>query len=416
MEEEVKEVEAVENTEQQVKEQEKQVEKQEQPVEEAVEDTLPEGVRTVDEDGMVKIDLSKLNNQEDAVQEQETTSVDVDEQATDSEEVDTEIRSTEENEEQVIELIQEENEVKESTLAEKINNIPEKLKQEQEDVTNNQEDMSLPENVGKLVDFMKETGGTLEDYVKLNKDYSDMSDNDVLREYYRQTKPHLNEEEVSFLMDDNFSYDEDVDDERDIKRKKLNLKESIAEAKSHLNSLKGKYYDELKLSSNLTQEQKEAVQFYEDYKREDVKGQELAKKTRSVFETKTTELFNNDFKGFDFNVGENRYRYKVKDVNNVKEAQTDINTFVNKFVDENNMMSDAAGYHKALFTAMNADNIANHFYEQGKADAIKQQMAKSKNIDLDARGKHEDVTTSSGFKVKAVNGQDTSKLRIKIRQ
>ena len=139
MEEEVKDVEAVENTEQQVKEQEKQVEKQEQPVEEAVEDTLPEGVRTVDEDGMVKIDLSKLNNQEDAVQEQETTSVDVDEQATDSEEVDTEIRSTEENEEQVIELIQEENEVKESTLAEKINNIPEKLKQEQEDVTNNQE-------------------------------------------------------------------------------------------------------------------------------------------------------------------------------------------------------------------------------------------------------------------------------------
>lgn len=416
MEEEVKEV-VQDNVqdEQEVVQEEAVNNTKEKVVEQASEDVLPEGVRTVKEDGTVKIDFTKLNKEEDAVQEQETTSVDVDEQTTDSEKVDAEVRPAEENEEQVLELVQEEN-VEQPTLAEKINNIPEKLKQESEDVTNNQEDMSLPENVEKLVDFMKETGGTLEDYVKLNKDYSGMSDNDVLREYYRQTKPHLNEEEVSFLMEDNFSYDEEIDEERDVKRKKLNLKESIAEAKSHLNSLKGKYYDELKLSSNLTQEQKEAVQFYEDYKKEDSQSQELAQKTRSVFENKTKELFNNDFKGFDFKVGENRYRYKVKDVNNVKDAQADINTFVNKFVDDNNMMSDAKGYHKALFTAMNADNIANHFYEQGKSDAIKEQMAKSKNIDLDPRGKHEGVTTSSGMKVRAISGQDTSKLRIKTRQ
>lgn len=417
MEEEVKEVDAVETTDQQVEQaqQETVEETKEEVVEESSENTLPEGVTTVKEDGTIKVDFTKLNQEEDAVQEQETTSVDVGEQTTDSEKVDGEVRTAEENEEQVLELVQEEN-VEQPTLAEKINNIPEKLKQEQEDVTNNQEDMSLPENIEKLVDFMKETGGTLEDYVKLNKDYSGMSDNDILREYYRQTKPHLNEEEVSFLMDDNFSYDESIDDERDIKRKKLNLKESIAEAKSHLNSLKGKYYDELKLSSKLTPEQKEAVSFYEDYKKEETLNQELAQKTRSVFEDKTNELFNNDFKGFDFKVGDNRYRYKVKDVNSVRENQVDINTFVNKFVDENKMMSDAAGYHKALFTAMNADNIANHFYEQGRADALKQQMAKSKNIDLDPRGKHEGVTTNSGMKVRAVSGQDTSKLRIKIRE
>ena len=417
MEEEVKEVDAVETTDQQVEQaqQETVEETKEEVVEESSENTLPEGVTTVKEDGTIKVDFTKLNQEEDAVQEQETTSVDVGEQTTDRENVDGEVRTDEENEEQVLELVQEEN-VEQPTLAEKINNIPEKLKQEQEDVTNNQEDMSLPENIEKLVDFMKETGGTLEDYVKLNKDYSGMSDNDILREYYRQTKPHLNEEEVSFLMDDNFSYDESIDDERDIKRKKLNLKESIAEAKSHLNSLKGKYYDELKLSSKLTSEQKEAVSFYEDYKKEETLNQELAQKTRSVFEDKTNELFNNDFKGFDFKVGDNRYRYKVKDVNSVRENQVDINTFVNKFVDENKMMSDAAGYHKALFTAMNADNIANHFYEQGRADALKQQMAKSKNIDLDPRGKHEGVTTNSGMKVRAVSGQDTSKLRIKIRE
>jgi hypothetical protein len=416
MEEEVKEVETVETTDQPVEEVQEQTQEA-APQEETVEDALPDGVRSVGEDGTVKIDLTKLNQEADAVQEQETASVDVDEQTTASEEVDTEVRATEETEQdEVIELVQDEENVEESTLADKINNIPEKLKQQEEDVTNNQEDITLPDNVQKLVDFMQETGGTLEDYVNLNKDYSGMSDNDVLREYYRQTKPHLNEEEISFLMEDNFSFDEEVDDERDIRRKKLNLKESIAEAKTHLNSLKGKYYDELKLSSKLTPEQREAVKFYEDYKTEESRNQELAQQTRSVFESKTNELFNNDFKGFDFKVGDKRYRYKVKDVNNVKDTQADINTLINKFVDDNNMMSDAAGYHKALFTAMNADNIANHFYEQGKSDALKEQMAKSKNIDVGPRSQHESVTTSSGMKVKAVSGEDTSKLRIRLRQ
>ena len=415
MEEQVNEVEAVETVDQQVEE--VQQEAPEQPQEEAQEDALPDGVRSVGEDGTVKIDLSKFNQEADAVQEQEATSVDVGEQPEVSEEVDTEVRATEdEQQDEVIELVQDEEDVEQNTLSEKINNIPEKLKQQEEDVTNNQEDITLPENIQKLVDFMDETGGSLEDYVNLNKDYSDMSDNDVLREYYRQTKPHLNDEEISFLMEDNFSFDEEVDDDREVRRKKLNLKESIAEARSHLNSLKGKYYDDLKLSSKLTPEQREAVKFYEDYKSEESRNQELAQQTRSVFESKTNELFNQDFKGFDFKVGDKRYRYKVKDVNNVKEAQADINTLINKFVDDNNMMSDAAGYHKAMFAAMNADNIANHFYEQGKADALREQMAKSKNIDVGPRSQHENVTTSSGMQVKAVSGDDTSKLRIRLRQ
>lgn len=415
MEEQVNEVEAVETVDQQVEE--VQQEAPEQPQEEAQEDALPDGVRSVGEDGTVKIDLSKFNQEADAVQEQEATSVDVGEQPEVSEEVDTEVRTTEdEQQDEVIELVQDEEDVEQNTLSEKINNIPEKLKQQEEDVTNNQEDITLPENIQKLVDFMDETGGSLEDYVNLNKDYSDMSDNDVLREYYRQTKPHLNDEEISFLMEDNFSFDEEVDDDREVRRKKLNLKESIAEARSHLNSLKGKYYDDLKLSSKLTPEQREAVKFYEDYKSEESRNQELAQQTRSVFESKTNELFNQDFKGFDFKVGDKRYRYKVKDVNNVKEAQADINTLINKFVDDNNMMSDAAGYHKAMFAAMNADNIANHFYEQGKADALREQMAKSKNIDVGPRSQHENVTTSSGMQVKAVSGDDTSKLRIRLRQ
>jgi len=239
-----------------------------------------------------------------------------------------------------------------------------------------------------------------------------MDDARLLREYYQQTKPHLSSDEIDFLIEDNFSYDEEVDEERDIKRKKLAFKESIAEAKSNLSNLKSKYYDDLKLSSKLTPEQKEAVQFYNDYR----EGQESSQQQREVFQLKTNELFENDFKGFDFNVGDNKYRYKVKDAGAVKGNQSDINTLVSKFVDENNNMKDAAGYHKAIFAATNADAIANHFYEQGKADAIKNSMAKAKNIDMDPRGSHEKVTSSSGFKVKAVSGDGIDRLRIKMKQ
>jgi hypothetical protein len=252
--------------------------------------------------------------------------------------------------------------------------------------------------------------------VKLNKDYNSMSDMDMLRENYRQTKPHLTEEEINFLIEDSFSYDEEVDEERDIKRKKLALKESIAEAKTNLTTLKNKYYDELKLSSKLSPEQVKAVEFYDSYKQEQESTQQLAQKQRSIFEEKTNTLFNNEFKGFEYKVGSNKYRFKVKDVNNVKNTQSDINNLVSKFADKENNIQDAAGYHKALFTAMNADAIANHFYEQGKADAIKTQLNKSKNIDMQPRGTHQEVTTNSGFKIRAVSGDDSSKLRIKIKQ
>ena len=377
---------------------------------------------STEDDGVIKVDLRQQPQTEetDAVQEQETTSVDVGERTGDSAEMDQEVRSDNNDstaEEQVLELVQDEETVEEpQTLADKIKDIPNKLKEQEESVNNNQEVNELPENINKLVEFMKETGGTLEDYVNLNKDYDGMEEMDILREHYRQTKPHLSEDEISFLMEDSFAYDEEVDDERDIKRKKLALKESIAEAKSNLTSLKSKYYDDLKLSSKLTPEQREAVEFYNTYKQEQDSTQKVAQQQRAVFEEKTNQLFSENFKGFEYKVGDNKYRFNVKDVNSVKESQADINSLVSKFVNDNNEMSDAAGYHKALFTAMNADSIANHFYEQGKADAIKDQMAKSKNVDMDPRGTHEAVTTDSGFKIRAISGDDSSKLRIKLRQ
>ena len=383
---------------------------------------------TVDEDGTIKLDLRNFT--EDAVQEQSTDEIPVRDEPEVSGEVQEQNNeqaieepageSEPDNEEDtVLELVQDEDEVSEepATLANKIKDIPNKLKEAQEDVNNNQEtDRELPENIDKLVAFMEETGGTVEDYVNLNKDYDGMTDAELLREYYRQSKPHLAADEIDFLIEDNFSYDEEIDEERDVKRKKLAFKESIAEAKSNLNNLKGKYYDDLKLSSKLTPEQREAVEFYNDYKKDQDSRSQVAEQQRSIFEQKTNSLFSENFKGFDFKVGDNKYRFKVKDVNSVKESQSDINTLVSKFVNENNEMEDAAGYHKALFTAMNSDAIANHFYEQGRADALKNQMAKSKNIDMGPRGSHEKVTTTSGMQVKAISGDDVDRLRIKIKK
>ena len=381
---------------------------------------------TVDEDGTIKLDLRNFT--EDAVQEQSTDEVPVRDKPEVSGEVQEQnIEQTNEEpagesepdneEDTVLELVSDEEVEEEATLADKIKDIPNKLKEESESVNNIQEpERELPENIDKLVQFMEETGGTVEDYVNLNKDYDSMADMELLREYYQQTKPHLSADEVEFLIEDNFSYDEEVDEERDIRRKKLAFKESIAEAKSNLNNLKGKYYEDLKLSSKLTPEQREAVEFYNDYKQDQESRTKLAEQQRSVFEQKTNELFSENFKGFDFKVGDNKYRFKVKDVNNVKESQSDINSLVEKFVNENNEMSDAAGYHKALFTAMNADAVANHFYEQGRADALKTQMAKSKNIDMDPRSTHEKVTTTSGMQVRAISGDDVDRLRIKIRK
>ena len=375
-------------------------------------------------DGVIKIDLRNLNQETDAVQEQSADEVSVRDGSEASGEVQEQnIEKTDEkptgksepsNEEtSVIERLPDEEKVEEEkSLVDKIKDIPNKLKEEQEDVNNNQEARELPENIEKLVQFMEETGGNVEDYVNLNKNYDDMEDMQLLREYYRQTKPHLQSDEIDFLIEDNFSYDEEVDEEKDIKRKKLAFKESIAEAKSNLTNLKSKYYDELRLSSRLTPEQKDAVKFYDDYKL----SQDSSQKQRNVFEQKTNELFTDDFKGFEYKVGDSRYRYNVKDVNIVKNNQSDINTLVSKFVNENNEMADARGYHKALFTAMNADAIANHFYEQGKSDAIKEQMKSSKNIDMNPRGSHENVTTTSGMRVKAISGDDMDRLRIKMKQ
>ena len=272
---------------------------------------------------------------------------------------------------------------------------------------------ALPENIQKLVDFMGETGGDINDYVKLNQDYSKLDDSDLLHEFYKQTKPHLDQEEINFLMEDTFSFDEDMDDDRDIRRKKLALKEQVASAKSHLDGQKSTYYEEIKAGSKLTTEQQKAVNFFDRYNKESEVTQKTVKTNSDIFTQKTNNVFNDKFKGFEYNVGDKKYRFNVNNAEEVKNTQSDISNFTKKFLDKNSALTDAKGYHKSLYTAMNADAVAKHFYDQGKADAMKNSMAKAKNVDMNPRQSHGEIKT--GGTTYKVLGNDSSDFKYKIK-
>lgn len=299
----------------------------------------------------------------------------------------------------------------EETISQSVEPEQEPEPTQEPEVNNN-----LPENIEKLVEFMNETGGTLEDYVRLNQDVDALDEQSLVKEYYKVTKPHLDDDEINFLIEDSYSFNEELDDERDIKRKKLLYKEEVQRAKEHLNSMKSKYYDEIKAGSRLTPDQQKAVEFFNRYNKETEESSKLAEKQNSVFRQKTSNVFNEKFKGFEYQVGDKKYRFNVKDANKVKEQQSDLSNFTKKFLADDNTIGDAKGYHKALFTAMNADAVANHFYQQGKADAMKESAQRSKNVDMSPRGTHEQTTQVGGFKVRAVSGDDSGRLRVKIRK
>jgi len=269
----------------------------------------------------------------------------------------------------------------------------------------------LPENITKLVDFMRETGGTMQDYLRLNTNYEDVDRDVLVKEYYKSTKPHLSQEEIDFMIEDTFAFDEDIDEERDIKRKKLAYKEEVSKARKFLEDTKEKYYDDIKLKSpSLSEDQQKASDFFNRYKED----QERNSQNHEKFKTQTEQLFNKDFEGFDFSLGEKKFRYGVQNAAQVGEKQSDISNFIGKFLGEDGTIKDTKGYHKALYTGANADKIANHFYEQGKADAIRDVVNKSNNTSTEARKAAPVESARFGaYKVKSVSGADSAKLKIK---
>jgi hypothetical protein len=388
------------------------------------EETNP--VASVDDDGTIKLDL-----RQNAVQEQSTDEVPVRDESEVSEGVPE--QNVEEpvaepaREEEV--AVQDEQPVQEEQVEqqpvlqeitdEQVEEAAVELEEEVEEAIAEaaESGVELPENIQKVVDFMSETGGSLEDYVKLNTDYASLNEDQLLREYYETKYSAYDREDIDFLLADKFSYDEELDDERDIRLKKLERKQALSEAKTHLDGLKSKYYDEIKMGSKLNPEQKKAVEFFNRYNKESEEAAKVAERQTSRFKQESAKVFNEKFEGFDYSVGDKKYRFKVNNAGQVKETQGDINNFIKKFLNEKGEMKDAKGYHKSLFTAMNADQVAQHFYEQGKADAVKDSMARTKNVNMNPRGVHEEVTASNGWKIRAVDsGQSSSGLKVKFKK
>ena len=293
---------------------------------------------------------------------------------------------------------------------EEVQEQAEDLKEDVQEAIAKQEStgVRLPENIEKVVNFMNETGGTLQDYVRLSADYSTIDNSALLREYYAKTKPYLEGEDISLILED-FSYDEELDEERDIRKKKIAYKEEIAKAKDYLEGLKGKYYDEIKLRPGVTQDQQKATDFFNRYNEE----QQANVQVRDKFLQDTNSYFTDEFKGFDFNVGEKKFRYGVKDSSTVMDQQNDLTQVIGKFLDSDGNVKNQSQYHKAIFAARNADTIAQHFYEQGKADAVRNITAKSNNVSGDVRQSAPDSVFVNGFSVKAINGVDSSRLKIR---
>tara|TARA_R100001510_G_C7654134_1_gene212736 strand:- start:1154 stop:2347 length:1194 start_codon:yes stop_codon:yes gene_type:complete len=354
----------------------------------------------VEAQGEVVPEVTKVEiKEEDAVQTQETDGSDVtiegSEDSSDSQKVVEEVRETEEKIETPLTLVEE-------------TEVNDPVEVTKEPVQQTEPTPQLPENIEKLVSFMEETGGTVEDYVRLNADYTNVDNNTLVREYYKQTRPHLDHDDVSLLLED-FSYDEELDDEKEIRKKKIAFKEEVGKAKNFLENLKGKYYDEIKLRPGVTQEQQKAVDFFNRYTEE----QNAVKQLHDDFVNRTNNFLTDDFKGFDFTVGDKKFRYGVKNPKQIADAQSDITNFIGTFLDKENKISDLSSYHKALYAARNADTLAQHFYEQGKADAVKDVMAKSKNISTEPRQTAQGEVFVNGLKVKAISGVDSSKLKVK---
>jgi hypothetical protein len=368
------------------------------------------------DDGVYKVNLDKpLNTEENAIQERETTKVPVDVPSEDSKEVDSKVRiepSEKETKKEEVAV----NDVPDSPLQliedeEKTKEIEEPINLEEEKIPD-VEGRVLPENIDKLVNFMEETGGSVEDYVSLNRDVSKMDNVTLLREFYKNTKPHLDADDVEFLLNKNFAFDGEADDPQEVKAKQLAFKEELFNAQKHFKSSKEKYYADLKLrkQNDIPPEQREAIEHYDSYKQQ--KAESEVKIER--FKQQTDKVFNKDFKGFDFKVGENKYRYKVDNPQKVKEFQYSINNWIGTHLDDKGNVKDVPGYHKSLFAAQNADKIAGHFYEQGRADAIRESAKKAKNINMDPRKDNASMQKTNISGIRAISNDDNpNKLRVK---
>jgi hypothetical protein len=272
---------------------------------------------------------------------------------------------------------------------------------------------SLPEEVSKYLDFKKKTGRGFNDFVKVNKNYDEISDEQLLKEYYSLTESDLDNEDIQYLMNDKFGFDEDLDDEKDIKKKNIAKKREVSKAKKYLNDLKENYSVPLESSgSSIPKETLNELEKYKEFLNQSKTTQEANQRKNDYFLKQTDKVFDSEFKGFEFNVGDKKISYAYGDTLEMKAKQKDLNNFVKNYVGEDGLIKDASGWHRALSAAMNPEKFAQYFYEQGKADAIGDVSKKSKNINMNVRQTPQAIG-DTGFKARQVS--DTSGRGLKIR-
>jgi hypothetical protein len=271
----------------------------------------------------------------------------------------------------------------------------------------------LPDEVSKYLDFKKETGRGFEDFIKANKNYDNLEDDQILKEYYSLTESDLDSEDIEYLMEDKFGYDEEVDDDRDIKKKNISKKRELAIAKKYLSKLSETYKTPLESSGgSYSEEQLKEINAYKEYVQKAQTEVESNKRKSEYFQKKTDEVFNSEFKGFEFKVGDKNVIYSSGDANEIKSKQVNVQSFINQYIGEDGLVNDAQGWHKALNAAMNPDKLAQYFYEQGKADAIGDVSKKSKNINMSLRQTPQS-SPQKGFQARAVSTDSGRGLRIR---
>ena len=273
----------------------------------------------------------------------------------------------------------------------------------------------LPEDVSKYLKYKQETGRGINDFYKLQKDIDSMEDNAILANYYESTEDGLDSEDIQDIISDKFSFDEDLDDEKDIRKIKLAKKRELSKAKKFLNEQKDKYKVPLESSGDgLSEDQVDDLDAYKKYIEESKSIEELNKKRYNYFLDKTESVFNNEFKGFEFSVGDKNISFKPGDAQELKNVQSDVNNFVNKFMDNDGLINDPVGYHKAFSVAMNPDKFAKHFYEQGVAATVDNVSRKSKNINMDVRQQSQSVS-KNGITIRPMGSSSDSGRGLKIR-
>jgi len=366
-------------------------EETQEPVQENVQEQVQE---TVQEE-VVKETVENLQ-QEESVEEQ------VQEQAEDTVQEKEEVtKPIELDDQSILNYLKERRNVEVESLDVLLNNDKE-------------ETQPLPEDVAQFMKYKQETGRSVEDYARLQQDWSAMDDTNVLREYYKQEKPHLDAEEIDYLINEEFSFDSELDDEKDIKKKKIAYKEELYKARNYFEGMKEKYKAPLESrEAEIPENYKEAFNFYNKYQEELDQESAMQKDRSRIFQEKTNALFNDEFKGFEFKVGDKKQVFKPNDVSKVKENQLDINNFFSQHLDEKGIVKDAASYHKALFAATNADALFQFAYEQGKADATDGLVKETKNIDMTVRSNA--PTDTGGTKFRAVDSGDNFSFKIRKR-